>query len=317
MDIKRWIERREGSWRRLQQILDQAEKQGLRRLSSQNIKEMASLYRSVSGDLARARTANLGKTLVQDLQNLTTRAYGQIYQGARRQEWQGILAFYRWGFPAIVQATGVYIALSTAIFGLGGLVGWWFSWQDPQFLALLVPDFLISQVQDRGELWMGSILGVEPVASSNIMINNIGVTFQTMAGGITLGALTVYILFFNGLLLGAIATLVGQNNLAVPFWAFVCPHGALELPAIFLGGAAGLLLARGLLFPGAYRRGDALRLYGLQGMQLMYGVVPLLVIAGAIEGFISPNPAIPDFFKYLVGAGIFTQFVAYCSKKPR
>jgi len=317
MNIKRWIERREGSWRKLEQLLQRAEKKGLGRLSTPEVKELASLYRSVSADLARARTAKLGQTLVQDLQNLTTRAYSQIYQGARRQEWQGVWRFCLWGFPAAIQANGGYIALATAIFLGGGLVGWWFAWQDPSFLRLVVPLGLIDLVQEEGELWMGSILGVEPMASSNIMINNIGVSFKTMAGGMTLGLLTVYILFFNGLLIGAIATLVGQNNLALPFWAFVCPHGALELPAIFMAGGGGLLLARGLLLPGRYGRRDALKYYGLRAVQLMYGIVPLLVIAGTIEGFLSPNPGIPDILKYLMGAAIFGGLVAYCSRQPQ
>jgi uncharacterized membrane protein SpoIIM required for sporulation len=93
----------------------------------------------------------------------------------------------------------------------------------------------------------------------------------------------------------------------------VFPHGALELPAIFLSGAAGLLIARGILFPGNLRRADALKQYGLQAVQLVYGIVPLLVIAGAIEGFFSPNPSVPDGLKYLVGSLIFAGLIAYCS----
>ena len=126
------------------------------------------------------------------------------------------------------------------------------------------------------------------------------------------GIYTVYLLAFNGLSIGAIATLVGQNNLAYPFWAFVLPHGSLELPAIFFAGGAGLLLARAILFPGKYRRVDALKLYGSQAVQLVYGIVPMLIIAGTIEGFFSPSPAIPSLLKYLVGIGLFVLLVMYC-----
>lgn len=314
MNIKRWIERREASWRKLEKLLSQAEKTGLKRLSATQVKEFASLYRSVSADLARARSAQLGPTLITDLQTLTTRAYSQIYQGARREEWHNLITFYRWGLPAALQAAGGYIALATGIFLGGAVLGWWFAWQDPRFLRLLVPDSLIHLVQDEGQLWMGSILGTEPMASSTIMVNNITVAFKTIAGGMTFGLLTLYILFFNGLLIGVIATLVGQNNLAIPFWAFVFPHGSLELPAIFIAGGAGLLLARGLLFPDRHGRGDALRKRGLQAAQLVYGIFPLFVIAGIIEGFISPNPAIPDFLKYLIGTALLGGGVAYCNR---
>ncbi|MBW4488479.1 MAG: stage II sporulation protein M [Trichocoleus desertorum ATA4-8-CV12] len=315
MNIQRWIARREPNWKRLDALLKQVEKRGLKTLPAAEIKELASLYRSVSADLARARTNQVGAALVQDLQTLTSRSYTQIYQGSRRQEWQAALDFYRWGFPALVQETWTYIALATACFLVGALVAWWFAWQDPTFLSLIVPGELITKVRDKGELWMGSIVGIEPLASSQIMTNNLSVSFGAIAGGITAGLYTLFLLVFNGLSIGAIATLVGQNNLAYPFWAFVFPHGSLELPAIFLAGGAGLLIAKGLLFPGKYRRADALRLYGTKAAQLTYGIVPMLIIAGIIEGFFSPSPVIPSSLKYLTGMGIFTLFLMYCSRR--
>ncbi|EGJ28660.1 MULTISPECIES: stage II sporulation protein M [Moorena] len=315
MNIKRWIGRREANWKQLDTLLQQVEKRGIKSLPASQIKELASLYRSVSADLARARTNQVGHTLVKDLQRLTSRGYNQVYQGSRRQDWQGLGEFCRWGFPAVVQQTWSYIAIATAVFLLGALIAWWLAWQDPVFISLVVPEQLIEQVRDRQELWMGSILGMKPLASSGIMINNISVCFRAVAGGITCGAFTLYIMAFNGILIGAIGTLVGQNNLAYPFWAFVFPHGSLELPAIFFAGGAGLLIARAILFPGQYRRVDALKFYGSQAAQLMFGIVPMLIIAGIIEGFLSPSPLVPSFLKYLVGIGLFTLLVIYCSSQ--
>jgi uncharacterized membrane protein SpoIIM required for sporulation len=315
MNIQRWIARREPNWKRLDALLSQVEKRGLKSLQPAEIRELASLYRSVSADLARARTNQVGSTLVQDLQRLTSRSYSQIYQGSRRQEWQGVVEFCRWGFPTVVQETWGYTALATAIFMLGALVAWWFAWQDPAFMSLVVPEELIVKVRDKGELWMGSIVGIEPLASSGIMINNLRVSFAAVAGGITAGAFTVFILANNGLHIGAIATLVGQNNLAYPFWAFVFPHGSLELPAIFFAGGAGLLIGRAILFPGKYARADALKFYGYKAAQLVFGIVPMLVIAGTIEGFFSPSPVVPEPLKYLAGIGLFTLLVMYCSRK--
>ncbi|BDI14842.1 membrane protein [Nostoc cf. commune SO-36] len=315
MNIQRWIARREANWQRLDALLRQIEKKGLKSLRAAEIRELASLYRSVAADLARARTQQIGNTLIQSLQSLTTRAYTQIYQGSRRQEWQAILEFYRWGLPSVVQKTFAYIATATALFLVGALVAWWYSWQNPSFMSLIVPESLITKVRDEHKLWMGSIVGVEPLASSGIMINNLSVSFGAVAGGITAGAYTAYLMVFNGLLIGAVSTLVGQNNLAYPFWAFVLPHGSLELPAIFFAGGAGFLLAKAILFPGKYRRGDALKFYGYQAVQLVFGIVPMLIIAGAIEGFFSPNPNVPDAIKYLAGIGLFVLLVMYCSRK--
>ena len=316
MDVQRWIARRETQWQKLESLLKHLETKGLKSLKADEIALLASLYRSVSADLARAKTNQLGEAVIQHLQALTSRSYSQIYQGSRKQEWRSAIAFYVWGFPEVVRESSVYIAIATGMFIIGALIAWWFAWRDPSFMALVVPERLISLVRDRGELWMGSILGSEPLASSGIAINNMSVCFRTVAGGITGGLLTAYVLFFNGVLLGAIGALVQQNSLALPFWAFVFPHGALELPAIFLAGAAGLLIARALLFPNQYSRVDAFKIYGNQAARLMFGVVPLLLIAGAIEGFFSPSPAVPAPHKNLVGTFLFCGLLAYFNNRP-
>lgn len=315
MNIRRWIARREGKWQRLEALLQQVEKKGIKALKASEIRELTGLYRSVSADLARAQTQQVGETLVKDLQRLTSRGYTQIYQGSQHQGWGYIWQFYRWEFPALVRQTWGYTAVATGIFLLSALVAWWFAWQDPRFLSLIVPESLIEQVRDRQQLWMGSIIGVEPLASSQIAINNIQVSLAAVGGGITAGIYTIWIMGINGLHIGAIATLVGQNNLAYPFWAFVFPHGSLELPAIFLAGGAGLLIARALLFPGCYRRTDALKLYGMKAAKLLFGIVPILLIAGTIEGFFSPNPIVPDILKYSIGIVLLLALVVYCSDR--
>ena len=315
MNVQRWISRREPNWKRLDGLLQQAEKKGIKSLSAEEIKDLASLYRSVSADLARARTNKVGSTLTQDLQRLTSRGYNQIYQGSQRQEWQQVKEFYLWGFPQIVRESWLYIAIAIAVFLLPALIAWWYGWRDPVFIAATVPQRLITMVEEDGELWMGSIVGIEPLASSNITINNLSVSFGAIAGGITAGLYTIYIMALNGLSIGAIATLVGKNNLAYPFWAFVFPHGSLELPAIFLAGGAGLLIGKAIVFPGEYRRIDALKFNGIKAAQLLFGIIPMLIVAGTIEGFLSPNPAIPDAIKYLVGTGLFVLLVSYCSRR--
>ncbi|PSN81244.1 hypothetical protein C8B47_02220 [filamentous cyanobacterium CCP4] len=327
MNVQRWIARREVSWRQLEALLTQAEKNGLRSLSGGQVRQMASLYRSVSADLARARGNGVGQAVIKDLQRLTSRSYSQIYQGSRRQEWQALWEFCRYGFPAVVQQSWVYIAIATTLFAVGGLLGWWLAWQDPAFLTLVLGQEFVEGVKNSQELWTVSIMGIEPVASSGIMINNIGVSLRALLGGVTMvvpsvpmitppGAFTVFLLVVNGVMIGCVGVLVAQANLAYDLWAFVFPHGALELPAIFMAGGVGLLLARGILLPGPYRRIDALKLYGLQAAQLLYGIIALLVIAGLIEGFFSPQTWIPNEFKYVVGTVIFIALMQYCRTQP-
>jgi uncharacterized membrane protein SpoIIM required for sporulation len=316
MDVKQWLNRQEPNWQRLIALLNRAEKKGMKQLSAPEVQELSSLYRKVSSDLSRARTHEVGSVVVDQLTNLTMRSYTQIYQGGRRQNWRDVLEFYLRGFPAVVRETFPYIAVSTAICLLGALVGWWFGWRDPSFLPMVIPEHILHLVQDEGKLWMSSIVGIEPMASSNIMQNNISVTILAFAGGMTAGIFTTFLLWTNGLSIGAIATLVGKYHLAYPFWAFVLPHGALELPAIFISGGAGLLLAKAIVFPGQYRRRDQLKLLGGKAIQLMFGVVPMLFMAGIIEGFFSPSPVVPSSLKYLVGTVLFSMLVIYLSSRP-
>ncbi len=314
MNLQRWINRKDPLWKELEELLQKIDKQGFKSLSAAEVRSLSSLYRTVSADLARARTHQLGQTLTHNLQRLTSRAYSQVYQGSRRQDWQAARDFVLWGFPQVVQEAGIYIGLATAMVLLGAIVAWWYAWRDPAFMGLVVPERMIDLVLKQKKLWMGHILGDEPMASSTIMINNLSVTFRAAAGGITAGLFTSYILIFNGILLGAIGVLVAQGGLTYPFWAFVFPHGSLELPAIFISGGAGLLIAKALLFPGEYRRVDAFKVYGLQAAKLMFGVVVLLIFAGIIEAFISPQLWLPAPLKYLLGTVLFSALLAYCGR---
>lgn len=317
MNIQRWIARREAQWQELDTLLQRAERHGIKSLTAKEIGTLASLYRSVAADLARAHTNQIGETIVQELQALTTRGYDRVYRGSRRQELRDALDFYLWNLPQVLRETWVYTAIAFSIFLAGASIAWWFTWQDNSFMSLVVPQVLIEKVRDRHQLWMGSILGTEPSAASGIAINNLSVALRMVGGGILAGIWTIYALFFNGISIGSIATLVGQNGLAYPFWAFVFPHGALELPAIFIAGGGGLLIARGLLFPGRYRRRDSLRIYGLQAAQLVMGIFPMLLIAGAIEGFLSPQEVIPSPIKYLTGIGLFSLLIIYILRRER
>lgn len=317
MNLQRWINRKEPLWKQLEALLQKIDKQGFKSLNANEVRSLSSLYRIVSADLARARTHQLGQTLTHSLQTLTTRAYSQVYQGSRRQDWKAAREFVLWGFPAVVQETALYIGLATLMFLVGGLVAWWYAWRDPAFMTIAVPQPMIDMVMTEKKLWMGRILGNEPMSSSSIMTNNLSVSFRAAAGGITAGLFTTYILVLNGILIGAVGVLVAQGGLAYPFWAFVFPHGSLELPAIFISGGAGLLIARALLFPGEYRRVDAFKLYGLKAAQLMFGVVAMLIVAGVIEAFISPQLWLPAPLKYVFGTALFIALVVYCSRsKP-
>jgi uncharacterized membrane protein SpoIIM required for sporulation len=157
---------------------------------------------------------------------------------------------------------------------------------------------------DRHEMWTHSILGVQPAVSSGIMTNNMTVAFMTFASGITGGLLTFYLLAHNGVMMGVISAACAERGMAAALWSFVVAHGALELPAIFVAGAAGFTVARGMMFPGSLPRRLSLERAGASAARLVLGTVPVLAVAGLVEGFISPSGA-PVALKVALGAALF------------
>jgi uncharacterized membrane protein SpoIIM required for sporulation len=115
------------------------------------------------------------------------------------------------------------------------------------------------------------------------------------------GLLTVYVLVLNGLHLGAILGLVQYYGNPAPLWEFIIGHGVVEISVITMAGGSGLLLGYALIHPGLHARRDALVIAANKSMRLLLGIAPLLVVAGVIEGMISPSDVIPDLIKYSVG----------------
>jgi uncharacterized membrane protein SpoIIM required for sporulation len=159
-------------------------------------------------------------------------------------------------------------------------------------------------------MWTESIVTMKPVASSGIMTNNLSVAFGAFAMGITAGLGTIWMMGLNGLLIGVLGAATYKAGMALQFWSFVAPHGALELPAIFIAGGAGLEIARGMLFPGLLPRKVSLAQAGGRAARLLLGTIPLLVVAGVIEGFFSPSDA-PVAMKFLLALVLFVALIAY------
>jgi uncharacterized membrane protein SpoIIM required for sporulation len=124
---------------------------------------------------------------------------------------------------------------------------------------------------------------------------------------------SVYLMFINGLLLGVIGVACQQHGMSLDLWSFVAPHGSLELPSIILAGAAGLRLGRGVAFPGLYHRRDSIALAGAEASRLVAGIIPLLIIAGTLEGFFSPSEA-PVWLKFTVGGTLFSLLILWLSQ---
>jgi uncharacterized membrane protein SpoIIM required for sporulation len=285
--IRKFIESRRPRWEKLETTIRSLERG---RLSASELIELTRLYREATADLARLQTFQNQESLEDELKtylnHLVARAYSQIYRSSPPRM-ASLWRFLRSGFPAAFRETLLWTLLALGLFTLGLVYGFITAISDTSFVALIVPPQLIQQVEG-GTVWFDSILAVKPLASSLIMTNNISVSFLAFAMGMTFGLGTLYLMVFNGLMVGTLAGLCYTHGLSVPFWSFVLPHGVIELTAIFIAGGAGFLLGGALLFPGDLPRKDALLKRARQAGRLILGCVPLLVIAGIVEAFFSP-----------------------------
>lgn len=310
--IEKFIESRRPRWERLERLLESLERGKGTNLKPSDLPDVGRLYREATADLARLQAfqqkAALPDELLDYLNHLVARAHGQIYRSPT-PGWTKLLRFLRSTFPQTFRATVFWTLSAFAIFLLGSIYGFIAGLIDDTFIPLVAPPHLIQQVEG-GKVWFDSILAVRPLASSSIMTNNISVTFLAFALGITLGLGTVYIMAFNGLLLGTLAALCHLHGLSVDFWSFVLPHGVIELTAIFIAGGGGLLLGSALIVPGDLSRKDALIQRGRKAVQLILGCVPLLIFAGVIEGFFSPAH-LPPWIKFLTAALLFVFLLCY------
>jgi len=282
--------------------------QGVTGFAHDELRELALLYRQTAADLAAAREHRADAELAAYLNQLLGRAHNLVYSAAPRRP-RSIVAFYTRTFPQIFRSTWRYTATSTGIFLLGALLGFTVCQADPGFERFLLGGDMIDTI-DRREMWTHSIVAVKPLASSAILTNNLAVAFTAFAFGITAALGTAWIMFFNGVLISVVASACHRAGMGVALWSFVVPHGSLELPAIFIAGGAGLLLGRGLVAPGTLPRGEALRLHAGTAVQLLLGVIPLLIVAGIIEGFVSPVSMEPGL-KFVIGAAILILLALY------
>ena len=298
-----WIQKRRPYWDRLSGLLAQSGSSGLYQLSRKELQELALLYRQVAADLSVLRQDPTARVYAAHVNQLLARAHHIIYFG-RKTTLPTLFRFLRDEYPAIFQRQIGYVLASIAVSVAWGLLGAVLTSARPEFMRHFVGPQMIATME-RHEMWTKAIVGIEPKASSWIMTNNLTVSFVTFATGIVFGLGTFFYLAFNGLMLGVIAAACHQYGMSLALWSFVAPHGSLELPSILIAGAAGFRLGHAMLFPGALRWKESVARGGSEATQLVAGIIPLLVIAGCLEGFFSPSQA-PVWLKFTVGGLLFS-----------
>lgn len=304
-----WLEKRKSHWLRLERLLDQSHKQGLRSLTRSELQELGLLYRQAAADLSAVREDPTAQYYARSLNLLLARAHNTIYSGKKSSPIKGIFHFYRYTYPRIFRQHLPLVTAAFLIFVVSALAGMLVSITHPAFLQSVVPPHIMDKI-DQHQMWTDSIVNVKPAVASGLMTHNMTVTFFVFASGITAGLLTVYLIIVNGLLLGVIGTACFLHSMSLALWSFVAPHGVVEIPSIFIAGGAGFRIAKGMLFPGFLSRRDSLAVAGREAVRLMVGIIPMLIVAGTFEAFVSPS-GIPARWKFTIAAVLATIFYGY------
>ena len=303
---ERFVALKQQDWERFRQRASTLEKSGLRTLAGEDVVRFAAEYREMAADLARARTYGVDPRVLAYLERVVGAGHNALYglRGVRRLP-LGRLLLHE--LPAAVYQARRYVLTATLIFLLPGIVGYALVRERPEIAPQILPDVMIARAES-GEYERAAGRGYAetpspylPFVASSIITNNVQVAFGAFAFGITAGVGTVVVLAFNGLFFGSVLGLFANYRLADWILIFVAGHGVLELTAIFIAGAGGLLVGRALVAPGDLARRDALVVYGRSAIRLVGAAACLLVVAGVIEGFVSASGA-PAPLKLAVSA---------------
>jgi uncharacterized membrane protein SpoIIM required for sporulation len=306
--MNRFIDERKDNWQRLEDLLGLLQGTSLRGLSKVEVREFGELYRRAATDLAIARAETRDPKLVNYLNSLVIRAHGKIY----RAEGEGaniVWKFFSREFPRTFRRSLRYFLLAFGVFALFSIGSFIVCYNDPSFGSVLGLDRVRTAAQGN-EMWWLNINQANPIASSFILTNNIWVSIYAFALGALFGVGAFYVLMVNGVSNGGVLGICYAMNpdFGNALVTFMFGHGVIELSCIFMAAGAGMMIGYSIIDPGDLTRAQALKKSGIDAAKLVIGCACLLVIAGVIEGFISPS-ALPMGFK--IGTGISTGIVMY------
>ncbi len=282
-----FIKQRESDWKRLETLVNS--RRGRKPLTTAEVHELGTLYRAVTSDLALARRDFPDQRMTIFLNQLLTRAHGYIYQ-QDSSDFKAFIRIFTRRIPVLFRQTGRFMFAAFLLFLIPAAAGYRLAYINPDIAE---PLGLSDQrlILANHETWTDIPADVRPAASTFIMTNNIRVALMCFAGGIAFGLFSVYVLVTNGLTIGAVLGLAAHYDMGSSLLSFIIGHGVIELSVIFMAGGAGLQLGWALLNPGPYSRRDALAQTARRAVMLAIVAVPLLIVAGTIEGVFSPTDA--------------------------
>ncbi|MEA3146677.1 MAG: hypothetical protein QOI53_2206 [Verrucomicrobiota bacterium] len=325
VDLKKFIERERSTWEELDKILQRIENEALLHLTLEEVQRLHYLYERTGAGLIKITTFAAEPNLVHSLESLLTRAYAELQTGRSKT---GKLSLSRWLFRTFPQTfrqhfryflTALLLTIFGALFG-GVAVAF-----DPDAKAAIAPFPHLLQnpaerVKEEESKMNPTLSGSKSRFSATLITNNTQVSVLALALGVTWGIGTLILLFYNGVVLGAVIFDYIHAGQSVFLMGWLLPHGVVEIPAILIAGQAGLLLGQALIGwnsnENVHRR---LRKVTGSLVTLISGAALLLIWAGLVEAFFSQyhEPVLPYQFKIAFGLVELTALLAFLFRREK
>ena len=323
-----FIRRNIDKWRQAEKTIETA--------SAQSPDRLADVYVDITSDLAFAQTHYPRSRITLYLNNLASALHNTLYRN-KREKWSRILTFWHTEVPLAVYGARRELLCSFLVFAASVLIGVVSQLGDPEFVRLILGNeyvdmtlrtvrrfgITVRETEEGFEIAEGDPMAVykggdEGSMFLGITINNVRVSFLCFAAGLFTSVGTGWLLLTNGVMVGSFQAFFAQHSLLGESMLAVWLHGTLEISAIVIAGAAGIAMGNGWLFPGTYPRLASFRMAARRGMKIVMGTVPVFVVAGFIEGFLTRHTEAPDALRLLLiilSAVFIAYYYIYLPKK--
>ncbi len=281
--------------------------------------QLAELFIHLTDDLAYAKTHYPKSDITHYLNNLSTKVHSSIYRN-KKQTQNRFTRFWKYELPEIFYIHRKQFAYAFVVFFLSCLIGAFSAANDDTFVRLIMGDGYVDMTLNNIE--RGNPMGVYGKMAQvdmffAITFNNVRVSFMAFALGILLSIGTVFALFQNGVMLGSFQYFFYAKGLLLTSVLSIWIHGTIEIISIIIAGGAGMIMGNSLLFPGTYPRMLSLQKGALTGAKVILGLVPLFIIAGFLESFVTRLTHWPDFVKAAIILGSLAFMIYYIIIYPR
>jgi uncharacterized membrane protein SpoIIM required for sporulation len=302
-------------WERLDEILQRIEKGSLNRLSDEDLLALPSLYRTTLSSLSVARDTSLDRALVAYLEQLSTRAYFQIY-GVRTSPWRQLGRFFARDWAEAVQGLWRETLVAVLLTIASAAVAWLLVAKDPSWYYGIIPqqvaggrdptasiEALRNTLYERHDDFLGTF-------ATFLFTHNSQIAIFAFALGFAFAVPTVLLLIYNGLSLGAFLEVFAAKGLGWNALGWLAIHGTTEIFAICISAAAGMRIGLAIAFPGRESRTDAAVRAGRSAALAMAGTVVMLAVAGLLEG-VGRQTILDDSTRYTIGIAMLIGWCLY------